>query len=208
MSPLHPLNVLYQIQLLEEQDIGNVRDNLIEKLTPLYLLPFIKDTEKNLYHAIEQKKMPEWRYYAPITNKRYQGARNFVQKLVCDKITQYKEHFSFLFDDLGNKQMSINLVNMGDCREIFQGLLRFYEQSLKDNVVLLSVGYFRDDSFDLIFTSKPELISSVRLLILQVEHLILEYGMCEGALDIFDAFLIKISSVILVIDNKMNMRMV
>lgn len=134
MSPLHPLNVLYQIQLLEEQDIGNVRDNLIEKLTPLYLLPFIKDTEKNLYHAIEQKKMPEWRYYAPITNKRYQGARNFVQKLVCDKITQYKEHFSFLFDDLGNKQMSINLVNMGDCREIFQGLLRFYEQSLKDNV--------------------------------------------------------------------------
>ena len=78
--------------------------------------------------------MPEWRYYAPIANKRYQGARNFVQKLVCDKISQYREHFSFLFDDLGNKQMSINLVNMGDCREIFQGLLRFYVQSLRDNV--------------------------------------------------------------------------
>ena len=134
MSPLHPLNVLYQIRLLEEQDVGSVRDNLIEKLTPLYLLPFIKDTEKNLYHAIEQKQMPEWRYYAPIANKRYQGARNFVQKLVCDKISQYREHFSFLFDDLGNKQMSINLVNMGDCREIFQGLLRFYVQSLRDNV--------------------------------------------------------------------------
>lgn len=134
MSPLHPLNVMYQIRLLEEQDVGSVRENLIEKLTPLYLLPFIKDTEKNLYHAIEQKQMPEWRYYAPITNKRYQGARIFVQKLVCDKITQYKEHFSFLFDDLGNKQMSINLVNMGDCREIFQGLLSFYVQSLRDNV--------------------------------------------------------------------------
>ena len=134
MSPLHPLNVLYQICLLKEQDVGSIRDNLVEKLTPLYLLPFIKDTEKNLYHAIEQKQAPEWRYYAPITNKRYQGARNYVQKLVCDKITQYKEHFSFLFDDLGNRQMSINLVNMGDCREIFQGLMRFYAQNLRDGV--------------------------------------------------------------------------
>lgn len=132
MSSFHPLNVLYQMQLLNEIEVGDVRDNLIEKLTPLYLIPFIRDTEKNLYHAIERKVAPEWRYYAPIANKRYQGARNFVQKLVCDKIAQYKEHFSFLFDDLGNRQLIINLVNMGDCREIFQGLLRFFAQCIKD----------------------------------------------------------------------------
>lgn len=132
MSPVHPLNVVYQITLLNEEEVGAVRDNLIEKLTALYLVPFIKDTNKNLYQAIEQKYAPEWRYYAPISNKRYQGARNFIQKLVCDKITQYKEHFSFLFDDIGNSQLFINLVNMGDCREIFQGLLRFYAQNLKN----------------------------------------------------------------------------
>ena len=132
MSPLHPLNVMYQIKLLDEQEIGSVRDNLVEKLSPLYLIPFIKDKEKTLYQAIEQKVAPEWRYYAPITNKRYQGARGFVQKLVCDKIIQYKDHFSFLFDDIGNNQMLINLVNMGDCREIFQGLLRFYVQSITE----------------------------------------------------------------------------
>lgn len=132
MSPLHPLNVMYQISLLNEEEVGSIRDNLIEKLTPLYLVPFIKDTNKNLYQAIEQKYAPEWRYYAPISNKRYQGTRNFVQKLVCDKITQYKEHFSFLFDDIGNSQLFINLVNMGDCREIFQGLLRFYAQNLRN----------------------------------------------------------------------------
>ncbi len=132
MSPVHPLNVMYQIALLDEEEVGAVRDNLIEKLTALYLIPFIKDTNKNLYQAIEQKYAPEWRYYAPISNKRYQGARNFIQKLVCDKITQYKEHFSFLFEDIGNSQLFINLVNMGDCREIFQGLLRFYAQNLRN----------------------------------------------------------------------------
>lgn len=134
MSPIHPLNVMYQIALLNEEEVGAVRDNLIEKLTALYLVPFIKDTNKNLYQAIEQKYVPEWRYYAPISNKRYQGARNFIQKLVCDKIAQYKEHFSFLFEDIGNNQLFINLVNMGDCREIFQGLLRFYAQNLKSGI--------------------------------------------------------------------------
>lgn len=134
MSPLHPLNVLYQIRLLDECEVGDVRDNLIEKLTSLYLIPFIKDADKKLYQAIEQKHSPEWRFYAPITNKRFQGSRNFVQKLVYDKILQYKEHFSFLFDDLGNNQLNINLVNMGDCREIFQGLIRFYAKSLADVV--------------------------------------------------------------------------
>lgn len=131
MSPLHPLNVRYQLELLEEHKVGEVRDNLVEKLTGLYLIPFIRDAERELYQAIEQKQTPEWRYYAPVSNKRYQGARNFVQKLVCDKIEQYRVHFSFLFDDLGNEQMFINLVNMGDCREVFQGLLRFYAQNLK-----------------------------------------------------------------------------
>ncbi len=134
MSPLHPLNVLYQLKLLDEIDVGSVRDNLIEKLTALYLLPFVKDPEKNLYHAVEQKHSPEWRYYAPVSNKRYLGARNFVQKLVCDKINQYKEHFPFLFDDIGKHLLCINLINMGDCREIFQGLIRYYVQSVKDGI--------------------------------------------------------------------------
>lgn len=107
MSPVHPLNIMYQIELLKEEDVGAVREKLIEKLTALYLIPFIKDSDKNLYQAIEQKYAPEWRYYAPVSNKRYQGTRNFIQKLVCDKIIQYKEHFAFLFDDIGNKQFFI-----------------------------------------------------------------------------------------------------
>ena len=91
----------------------------------------IKDANKTLYHAIEQRHSPEWRIYAQLANKRYQGARNFVQRLVCDKITQYIDHFTFLFDDLGNDLFCINLINMGDCREVLQGLIRFYVRELR-----------------------------------------------------------------------------
>lgn len=131
MSPLQPLNVMYQLRLLEEQGVGEVRDVLVERLTPLYLIPYLYDEDKILFHAVEQKDAPEWRIYAPFADKRYQGTRNFVQKLVNEKITGYKEYFSFLFEDIGNREMFINLVNMGDCREVFGGLVAFYVKSLK-----------------------------------------------------------------------------
>ena len=142
MSPLHPLNILYQLTLLEEKGVGEIRDNLVEKLSPLYLLPYIRDTDKTLYHAIEQQHSPEWRIYAQLANKRYQGARNYVQKLVCDKISQYIDHFTFLFDDLGNDMFCINLVNMGDCREVLQGLIRFYAKELKEGIAPENLKHF------------------------------------------------------------------
>lgn len=142
MSPLHPLNILYQLTLLEEKCVGEIRDNLVEKLSPLYLLPYIRDADKTLYHAIEQQHSPEWRIYAQLANKRYQGARNYVQKLVCDKISQYIDHFTFLFDDLGNDMFCINLVNMGDCREVLQGLIRFYAKELKEGIAPENLKHF------------------------------------------------------------------
>lgn len=126
LSPLHPLNVLYQINLLHEAAVGAVRDQLVDRLSTLFLLPFIRDPQRKMYQAIEQKHSPEWNMYAQLTNKRYQGSRSFVKKLVADKIDQYEKHFPFLFDDLGNHTFIINLINMGDCREVMQGLLQYY----------------------------------------------------------------------------------
>ncbi len=142
MSPLHPLNVQYQLMLLEEEGIEEVRDDLIKKLSPLYLLPYIKDKNKNLYHTVEQNISPEWRVYAQYSNKRYYGARNYIQKLVCDKIIQYKDHFSFLFEDIGNNIFCINLINMGDCKEVFQGIIRYYAKELEKDILLEDLTLF------------------------------------------------------------------
>ena len=133
MSPLQPLNVKYQLQLLKEHGVGEVRNNLLEKLTPLYLIPYIKDQNRGLYQTVEQKGALEWRYYTPVSNRRFFGTRTFVSKLVRDKIIQYHDYFAFLFDDLGNNQFYINLINMGDCREVFEGILRFYAKCIHDD---------------------------------------------------------------------------
>jgi len=131
-SPLHPLNILYHLKLIGEEQVGEIRDDLVEKLTSLNLLPYIQDPENRLYYAVEQRHSPEWHTYARITNKRFQGARNYVQKLVCEKISQYIDYFTFLFDDIGNDKLYINLINMGDCREVLQGLIRYFTKELHE----------------------------------------------------------------------------
>lgn len=134
MSPLHPLNVQYQLSLLEEKEIDKARDQILEKLTPLNLLPYIRDEERRLYLGIEQTDSPEWRFYVQASNKRYQGGRQFVERLVGDKIREYQKNFPFLFEEIGNNQLRINLVNMGDGREVLQGLIRYYAQQLNQGV--------------------------------------------------------------------------
>lgn len=135
-SPLHPLNVLYQLQLQKNVGLGIVRDEAVERLTSANLIPYIRnEQEGELLEIVEQKSSPEWRYYAPVNNKRFNGARDFVPKLVSEKIEEYYAHFRFLFRELGENRLIINLHNLGDCKEVLEGLIRYYKKRLSENVL-------------------------------------------------------------------------
>lgn len=120
-SPVHPLNVMYQLQLLEESGVGAARDDVLMRLSAANLLPYIKgEKQHSIYEVVEQHTSPEWRYYAPVDGDRYNGIRDFVPKLVAEKIEEYYAHFRFLFKDIGENQMIINIHNLGDCSFFYQ----------------------------------------------------------------------------------------
>jgi len=132
-SPVHPLNVMYQLQLLKETGLGTIRDDVVERLTSANLLPYIKgEKQHGIYEVIEQRVSPEWRYYAPVDGERYSEIRDFVPKLVAEKIEEYYAHFRFLFKDIGENQMILNIHNLGDCREIFLGIIRYFKKQLAE----------------------------------------------------------------------------
>ena len=130
-SPLHPLNVAYQLQLHEEKGLGSVRDDIVGRLTSANLLPYIKDDKQTVYEIVEQDKSPEWRYYTPLDRERFHEIRDFAPKLVAEKIEEYYVHFRFLFDSVGDRRMILNLHNLGDCREIFLGIIRYFKGQIK-----------------------------------------------------------------------------
>lgn len=132
-SPVHPLNVMYQLQIRKELRLGSVRDDIVDRLTSANLLPYIKNDQQMIYEVVEQHESPEWRYYTPIDGDRYNGIRDFVPKLVAEKIEEYYAHFKFLFKDIGDNKMILSLHNLGDCKEVFLGIIRYFKRQIASN---------------------------------------------------------------------------
>lgn len=148
LSPLHPLNVAYQLSLIDETGFDNAGDIILDRLSSTNLFPYLKINEKN-YKVSDQSSSLEWNYYAPIENKKYRGSRKFIPKLVEDKIEEYVSHFKYLFDEIDNYHLKINLINMGDCSEVFQGVAQYYMHFVNrnpnyDNLLHIEVNVYGD----------------------------------------------------------------
>lgn len=132
LTPFHPLNLQYQIALLNENGLDCATDIVLDRLNSINLLPYIQRAKK-IYKVSDQLYSQEWKYYAPVENKKYRGSRRYVPKLVEEKITEFISHFRYIFDDINNKVIRINLINMGDCSEVFIGLAQFFIHAINRN---------------------------------------------------------------------------
>ncbi|MGF7071693.1 DNA phosphorothioation-dependent restriction protein DptH [Priestia megaterium] len=130
LSPLHPLIVSYQIEFNKMVE-GDMTDEIYKRLTPNQLLPYIYHGQKGIYKPIEQHHSPDWIYFYSYKNSRYNSASNFVSKLVKEKIEEFITHFNFLFDKNSRAPLNINVINLGDCREVLQGIFQYYSSALK-----------------------------------------------------------------------------
>ena len=158
LTPLHPINITYQL-FINSQNIDGLEDgdmDLLRKFQHTSLLPYINidpyTTEKKLYIPIEQNHSPEWKIYVEDTLPRYKGSKDFVSKLVAEKIQEFVEHFSYLFSKGTSAPIRINLINTGDCREIVQGIIKYYVRELNSEknkcVIPIRVTMYSDTKMD------------------------------------------------------------
>lgn len=134
-TPLHPLNIAYQLHLNNEIDEDDTAEDILKKFTSTYLLPYIIDEDDKLYIPMEQQHSPEWKYYVDEKLPRYKSSREFVSKLVTEKIEEFVGHFKYMFDMGNNAPIRINLINTGDSKEILQGVFKYYTKQLRKNEV-------------------------------------------------------------------------
>ena len=132
-TSLHPLNIAYQLHLNYAIDTEEMTDDVLKKFTSTYLLPYIIDEEERLFIPMEQIHSPEWKYYVDEKLPRYKSSRDFVSKLVNEKIEEFVGHFKYMFDMGNNAPIRINLINTGDSKEILQGIFKYYVKQLKSN---------------------------------------------------------------------------
>ena len=131
LSPLHPLNIMYEIVIHNEVGSERLHESLTKKLESLYLLPYLAE-DKVLYKPLEQNHSKEWKYFVKNDTLKYKSSRKFVSKLVKEKIEEFVEHFSYLFEFSPKAPIKINLINTGDSKEVLQGIISFYVASLRN----------------------------------------------------------------------------
>ena len=132
-TSLHPLNIAYQLHLLNCVDDETMTDEVLKKFTSTYLLPYIVDENDKLYIPMEQQHTPEWKYYVDENLPRYKSSRDFVSKLVNEKLEEFVGHFKYMFEMGNNAPIRINLINTGDSKEILQGIFKYYVKQLKSD---------------------------------------------------------------------------
>ncbi len=130
LSPLHPLNIAYQLETKELIKGDKLKPEISHRLRSDNLLPYLYSQEERLYKVFEQVGAPEWTVYVSDELNRYNSSKEYVVKLVRDKIEEFRSHFSYLFDLNIDSPIKVNLINMGDCKEVLEGIFAYYTREL------------------------------------------------------------------------------
>jgi DNA phosphorothioation-dependent restriction protein DptH len=139
-TPLHPLNLAYQLRLQDEVGHENTPTYLLDKLRPINLLPIIRGKRRvglegnYFYQPIEQEHSAEWQYFFCDEVSSQQISKYFVPELVHEKIRQFLKHFRYLFIN-EKSTLKINIFNQGDAKEVLLGVLNYYAQFFKKDLL-------------------------------------------------------------------------
>lgn len=150
LSPFHPLVVAYQLQLNDFLRNEEVDSNILYRLRPDALLPFLYDTddEESLFKPEPQTKLMEWLVYKPISQVSIADANKYLAKVIEDKLHQFEEHFGYLFTEGSRAPLNINLIHIENDTEVLRGIIHWMlhviERKGIDGLVAIELTLYRE----------------------------------------------------------------
>ncbi|ALC90598.1 restriction endonuclease [Bacillus sp. FJAT-18017] len=156
-TPFHPLMVAFKLKTYELLNKEEIDNSILTRLTPDALIPFIYD-EENLFKPDHQKAAYEWLTFKPVNKVSVSDANHYLAKVVHDKISQFKEHFSYLFINNSQAPLRLNVLNITNDKEVIRGIFQWMLKEIDKNgleglkpveVTLYNNGDFTESAFDL-----------------------------------------------------------
>lgn len=156
-TPFHPLMVAFKLKAYELLSNEEIDNSILARLTPDALIPFIYD-EKSLFKPDHQKAAYEWLTFKPVSKVSVSDANHYLAKVVQDKISQFKEHFSYLFINNSKAPLRLNVINISNDTEVIRGIFQWMLKEIDKNgleslkpveVTLYYDGEFTESAFDI-----------------------------------------------------------
>lgn len=143
-SALHPMNIAHQLLLSNEEVGEEISEDVIKKINSDNLIPFIRNNYGSTYVCVTQESVPQWSYYYPKDKNKFNGKMGYVPRLIKEKIIHFNAHFGYLFDGIGNNTLIINAVNLGDCEQLFEGIIEYYKSEFGKNPMNIDLYVYGD----------------------------------------------------------------
>lgn len=150
-SSLHPMNIAHQLLLAKEEVGDEISEDIVKKINADNLVPFIRNDDAQTYLCVTQEKVPQWTYYYPKDEPKFNGKMGYVPRLIKEKIINFNNHFPYLFGNLGNNKIIINSVNFGDCENLFRGIVEYYKSTFGDDSMYIDVYVYGDINTKTVF---------------------------------------------------------
>jgi DNA phosphorothioation-dependent restriction protein DptH len=169
-TPFHPLMVAFKLKLYELLDTEEVNNSILNRLHPDALLPYIYDEKEELYKSEHQQSALEWLTFKLVQNVSVSDANQFLAKVVSDKISQFKEHFSYLFIENSLAPLQLNIINIVNDQEVLKGILQWMVKVIDkegiDYLKPIEVTLYKDDQIESAFDlfSRTDSVESVEQL--------------------------------------------
>ncbi|WHY94710.1 DNA phosphorothioation-dependent restriction protein DptH [Neobacillus cucumis] len=125
LTPVHPLNIAYQLAINNELGIEMVENHILNRLHPNNLLPYLYGKDDELYKPIIHQNAQEWIIFQPITKVSIGESNVFLANVIQQKLRQFIEHFNYLFLQGSESPIRINVVQINNDEEVFKGLFNF-----------------------------------------------------------------------------------
>lgn len=136
LSSLSPLNIAYQLEINNQCSDEVLKENILERLIPNNLLPFMVDDNDVLYKPIYQSEAHEWIFYEKSEDVSIGTTNAFLANIVKEKLEQFVSHFNYLFDINSKSPIKLNVINIEDDAEFVKGIFNFMLTKLRDKAII------------------------------------------------------------------------
>ena len=127
LSPLHPVNLAHQLAIAKHVIKDNIDMEVVKKFNSRFAYPYFYTSPDKLFRIIDNDESSiEWKSYVLRNDVSQNSSRYFVSRLLIEKIDSFSKHFNCMFSALNNRAFKINLINTGNCTELFEGLIKYY----------------------------------------------------------------------------------
>lgn len=148
LSPLHPLNVAYQLTLSQQVGSEQIDQHILDRLHPGNLLPYIYGKNDQIYRSVTQHDACEWIMYKPLNEVTVGESSTFMASVIEEKLQQFIEHFNYLFLPGAKSPLRVNVINITNDKEVLRGLMNFIIKQVEKNgphkVIPLEVALYQE----------------------------------------------------------------